>query len=719
MQLSHESNNNYIATYAGNLILEQNTNDADIIFNCDDGSGGVTAYLTLDGSANKIIANENIDIVTSSDEMMRFKRSGANQVSIEQDSSQLYFYNRATSKTMFLMSNNGSARLGHNSNPSLELRNTATSTGSGPSLIFGHDQSGTNSVARISSYLTDGSQSGRAGHLRFWTRRSGTEELAMQLQHDKKLRLYQQGDTTDYLELYVDDTRAYYHHAHTGSSGAYHRFETDNGYIELGPANTGWGHINTDRGKFYFNNKIIVDSGIVAAYDEDLSLRRNFSSSDGVNDRIDIVDNAVKVYTDSQNERFRFGSVNRSFNNLVVGPISNNSKAYIRANNGYSTATTPDYTWWYNDQCGIYHPAGNTIGFSASGQKVLISTYGLYSADDIYINHGGSDYSPGLQFMGGSNTPGANEYENAKLAYYDNSGTGLMRYIIGRSAGSHKFYIGGTEKVSIDNNRMYVNSSGANGLVINNDTGTTSNSGRIFFEGTSTSAIFQSGNALSFRTGASSGSSSGTQRFYIDSSGTTFTGDVSVDGHITMQSGHYITAHNESDYAKFRMYGGSGAYAIGMKSGNTYGGLGDWAMTFTFNDDADRGFLWRDTSHGTNGGAMGLTTNGKLTVAHSARIGYYGETDTTTPGSTYRLDVSGSIGATADVVVYISSDKKFKDNIKNIENPLEKLQKLNGVEFDWNNKQDLYEGHDIGVIAQEVEEVIPESSRSRYKKRWS
>ena len=166
---------------------------------------------------------------------MRFKRSGANQVSIEQDSSQLYFYNRTTSKTMFLMSNNGSARLGHNSNPSLELRNTATSTGSGPSLIFGHDQSGTNSVARISSYLTDGSQSGRAGHLRFWTRRAGTEELAMQLQHDKKLRLYQQGDTTDYLELYVDDTRAYYHHAHTGSSGAYHRFETDNGYIELGP----------------------------------------------------------------------------------------------------------------------------------------------------------------------------------------------------------------------------------------------------------------------------------------------------------------------------------------------------------------------------------------------------------------------------------------------------------------------------------------------------
>ena len=40
MQLSHESNNNYIATYAGNLILEQNTNDADIILNCDERLNG-------------------------------------------------------------------------------------------------------------------------------------------------------------------------------------------------------------------------------------------------------------------------------------------------------------------------------------------------------------------------------------------------------------------------------------------------------------------------------------------------------------------------------------------------------------------------------------------------------------------------------------------------------------------------------------------------------
>ena len=251
-----------------------------------------------------ISGNNNLRLASGSDQMIRFARTNGNEISIEHDTSQIYFYNRATSKAMFLMANSGSAIMGYNSNPSLEIRNTQTSAGSGGSLVFGHSQSGTNSMARISSYLVDGSQSGRAGHLRFWTRRAGTEELAMQLQHDNTLRLYQPGDTTDYLELYVGDTRAYYHHAHTGSGSAYHRFITDNGYIELGPANDGWGHINTDRGKFYFNNKIIVDSGVVGSYDEDLSLRRNFSSSSGQDDRIDILDDSQRFYV-GNTEEFR------------------------------------------------------------------------------------------------------------------------------------------------------------------------------------------------------------------------------------------------------------------------------------------------------------------------------------------------------------------------------------------------------------------------------
>jgi len=69
---------------------------------------------------------------------------------------------------------------------------------------------------------------------------------------------------------------------------------------------------------------------------------------------------------------------------------------------------------------------------------------------------------------------------------------------------------------------------------------------------------------------------------------------------------------------------------------------------------------------------------------------------------------AGLIRATNDVVAFYSSDKRLKDNIKPIEGALDKVCKLGGYEFDWNAKQDVYEGHDIGVIAQEVEAVFPE-----------
>jgi len=55
-----------------------------------------------------------------------------------------------------------------------------------------------------------------------------------------------------------------------------------------------------------------------------------------------------------------------------------NSSAYIRGVNGYSTPLNPDYTWWYNDQTGIYHPSMNHIGFSSDGRmKMMISPNGV------------------------------------------------------------------------------------------------------------------------------------------------------------------------------------------------------------------------------------------------------------------------------------------------------------------------------------------------------
>jgi len=65
-----------------------------------------------------------------------------------------------------------------------------------------------------------------------------------------------------------------------------------------------------------------------------------------------------------------------------------------------------------------------------------------------------------------------------------------------------------------------------------------------------------------------------------------------------------------------------------------------------------------------------------------------------------------------DIVAYQSSDTRQKDNVRLIENSIEKVKMLRGVEFDWNDKGPAWVGNnrnDIGLLAQEVEAVIPQA----------
>ena len=75
--------------------------------------------------------------------------------------------------------------------------------------------------------------------------------------------------------------------------------------------------------------------------------------------------------------------------------------------------------------------------------------------------------------------------------------------------------------------------------------------------------------------------------------------------------------------------------------------------------------------------------------------------------------VTGAITATGDITAYASSDERLKDNIQNIENPIEKVQSLKGVTWDWNdNSSDVQKSlPNVGVIAQDVEKVLPQLVR--------
>jgi hypothetical protein len=86
----------------------------------------------------------------------------------------------------------------------------------------------------------------------------------------------------------------------------------------------------------------------------------------------------------------------------------------------------------------------------------------------------------------------------------------------------------------------------------------------------------------------------------------------------------------------------------------------------------------------------------RLVIDNSGNVGI---ADTS---PSYKLDVDGTIRATGDVIAY--SDIRVKENIKTIDNALEKVNKLRGVEFNKIGSEEK----SIGVIAQEIEKVLPE-----------
>jgi hypothetical protein len=158
---------------------------------------------------------------------------------------------------------------------------------------------------------------------------------------------------------------------------------------------------------------------------------------------------------------------------------------------------------------------------------------------------------------------------------------------------------------------------------------------------------------------------------------------------------------------------------------NTMGTAGEWnaarirvEATNTVNNTGFTGIRFATSTADNYGWSMGANRvssglgdfriyehQGASTGFHRITIqkttGYLGVKDST---PSYHIDVNGTIRATGDVIAY--SDRRVKDNIETIENGLEKVTKLRGVSYTRNDIED--DTTKIGVIAQEVLEVLPE-----------
>jgi hypothetical protein len=121
-------------------------------------------------------------------------------------------------------------------------------------------------------------------------------------------------------------------------------------------------------------------------------------------------------------------------------------------------------------------------------------------------------------------------------------------------------------------------------------------------------------------------------------------------------------------------------------------------------------FQW--SNYGTN--VMLMDANGDLGIGKTP--GTYNTTDVSAMVSgspatgDVKLDVNGITRTNSLVVI---SDMRYKKNISQLDNSLNKVLKLEGVSYNWRNDEFKDKGFDdtkqIGFIAQQVKDIVPEA----------
>ena len=590
---------------------------------------------------------------------------------------------------------------------------------------------------------------------------------------------------------------SYFHSSSNASDGQHswgYRLESNGSYVERMQL-TGAGHLTLNAGGQYIGDST---SGVLStgSWYGDLS-SNGFERVAGLSHdggEFVIVEKGGRVSTLVDGNYFAY----ESGNGTGGGFFSSTSSSYANAPGIRASAASELYVVQWDDGAadltvsGMIKANGTggfTIGNVAGAARIQEASneFSFLTTGNAYANI----YTDDITAAG-------------KIIHYGDTDT----YLNFSAADTWKVYCGGHNPLTTIAHRVYINASGANGLLINNDESNAADSARIFFEGTSTSTIFQAGSRLSFRSGATTGSSSGTERVYIDADKMMITGAGVNTFRIQFPNDQRIYDNGGGGLRvgaaahALELYGGSSTDRItfinggisgsetaritptGLELANTKklvldGAGGNTYINQNSGSSSRLDFVVNGTgvidlynTHlkvnkhieaGDNSDTNGVValavrlagddlynvwgsqySSGKMMMGNSVkpRTGaegfisshdnsastkeavtmgaglwqyYTAASATTTTGDVVsmtervRFDISGNGHFDADVVAYSStvSDERLKDNIQTIPNALDKVMQLRGVEFDWNATSRKGQ-HDLGVVAQEVEKVLPE-----------
>lgn len=179
------------------------------------------------------------------------------------------------------------------------------------------------------------------------------------------------------------------------------------------------------------------------------------------------------------------------------------SAPLINGNNGYSSATAPDFAWLGDLQTGMFHPAAKVVAFTANGVEICRASNAAGQPQIMY-------------------TPGSSLSYIPDYSWYGDNNTGIFHY------GPDKmgFSTGGNERFRINDNGQ---------LLSLNTTSSAATPDYSWGLNTNTGMFNPSANVLAFST-------NGTERARFNSSGRMLLNSTTDDGWLNIASSDYRAA---------------------------------------------------------------------------------------------------------------------------------------------------------------------------------
>jgi len=366
----------------------------------------------------------------------------------------------------------------------------------------------------------------------------------------------------------------------------------------------------------------------------------------------------------------------------TTAPVSTNLVGSLTVYKSYNgdTASVPSITaqTYYENQSGLYLFGRNSgltiVGANGENNEIVFANASSKAYAKIGTSNGTTSAGGDMYFNTGGNAEAMRITTSGNVGINTTSPSDFLHIRTGIGWGARITYTGDNSYLRFSSNQIAAFNSSNNGtdLYFNHNA-----AGNILFSGTGNVGI----------------------------------GTTSPDTPLSTARGIVINSGASND-VQIRMQNN------GTGSAGSDGGL--------LSISGSQMYLW---NYEASNLIFGTNNSERMRIDSSGNIGIG------TTSISYRVDISGDarilsgslgvgvapnatdgrIDASNDIVAYQTSDQRLKENVTPIENALEKVKSLTGVEFDWIEEHKHihgYEGHDTGIIAQQVQAVMPTAVRT-------